>query len=146
MNQYEVRECRTKDELKRVIDLRYRILREPWAQTYESATDGLERSCVNAYIEDETGVIACGRLQQNSDQIGQIRYMAVEERVRGKGLGRMILEYLEQRAGALGLVAIELQAREHAVPFYLKHDYDIREKSFLLWGQIQHFLMGKELT
>jgi hypothetical protein len=38
-----------------------------------------------------------------------------------------------------------LQARENAVPFYLSIGYSIVEKSFLMWGLIQHFKMEKAI-
>jgi hypothetical protein len=71
-----VKFAQTKEEIERIIDLRYKILREPWQQPKETSTDGMEDKCFNAFIEDENGtVIACGRLQENENKIGQIRYM-----------------------------------------------------------------------
>jgi N-acetylglutamate synthase-like GNAT family acetyltransferase len=90
-------------------------------------------------------VIACGRLQENEGKIGQVRFMAVDNHYQGKGLGKKILVFLEEKAKELSLVKIELQARENALEFYKANGYEIKEKSFLLWGQIQHYLMEKSL-
>ena len=143
---YTVTIANSTDELAAVIDLRYRILRKPWNQPFETATDGMEEKCVNAYITDEDRVIACCRLQVNEGNVGQIRFMAVEESMQGKGLGTLILEKLEQQAEKLRLTRIELQARENAVSFYERQGYSIKEKSFLLWGIIQHYLMWKDFV
>lgn len=135
-----------KKDLEEIIELRYHILRAPWGQSRESARDDKESEAVHAILRSENGVlIACGRLQKNSETKGQVRYMAVATAWQGKGLGKLILQKLEQEAVKLGLSEIELQAREHAVDFYKSQGYGIQEKSFLLWDKIQHYLMRKEL-
>jgi N-acetylglutamate synthase-like GNAT family acetyltransferase len=134
------------DEVNRIIDLRVEVLRKPWDQPAATATDEAESKSINAFIEnDDKEVIACGRLQENQNKVGQIRFMAVSDKYQGKGLGKKIVVCLEEQAKKMGLKKIELQARENAVDFYKANGYKIKEKSFLLWGIIQHYLMEKEL-
>lgn len=141
-----VKFAQTTDDINKIIELRYRILRKPWEQPKETSTDGLETFSYNAFIEDNEGkIIACGRLQENANKIGQIRYMAVDEIHQGKGLGKLILSSLENKAIEIGLKYISLQARENALQFYKNSNYQLREKSFKLWDIIQHYLMFKEL-
>jgi N-acetylglutamate synthase-like GNAT family acetyltransferase len=143
---FKIRIAHTPEETQRIIDLRYKILRKPWNQSAETATDTLEPICINAYIENEKKeVVACGRLQENPDKVGQIRFMAVDDNQQGKGLGKIIVNALESEAKKLQLRSIELQARENAVEFYKSCGYTIKEKTFLLWGIIQHYLMEKVL-
>lgn len=132
-------------EIESIIQLRYEVLRAPWGQPKETATDDLEKTSINSYIEINSEVIACGRLQENDGKVGQVRFMAVTRNHRGKGLGEKILKQLEIVAKEKQLVKIELQARENAVKFYEKNGYTIVQSSFLLWGQIQHYLMQKFL-
>jgi N-acetylglutamate synthase-like GNAT family acetyltransferase len=142
----EVKQANTKQEVDTIINLRDKILRQPWGQPKETATDNLEETSINAYIADDTeNIVACGRLQENENKIGQIRFMAVDNSQQGKGFGKNIVEFLEIKAKELHLNKIELQARENAVKFYESMGYTIKEKSFLLWGQIQHYLMEKSL-
>ncbi len=142
----EVKEAKTKQEVEAIIDLRYKILRQPWDQPRGTGTDNLEDTSINAFIADENGVVlACGRLQENENKVGQIRFMAVDGSQQGKGLGKKIVEFLEIKGKQMGLKKIELQARENAVEFYKSNGYTIKEKSFLLWGIIQHYLMEKTL-
>lgn len=142
-----VKQAASDKEIEQIIDLRDRILRQPWGQPKETATDTLEQSSINAYIRDAAeNIIACGRLQENENKIGQIRFMAVDNTQQGKGLGKKIVEFLEVKAKQLHLSKIELQARENAVEFYKSMGYSIKEPSFLLWGQIQHYLMEKIIT
>lgn len=140
-----VRQAHTEPEFQAILQLRYKILRQPWSQPIDTATDALEHSSVNAYIEKDGLAIACGRLQENEGKTGQVRFMAVDSAWQGKGLGKDILFFLEEKAKELTLVKIELQARENAVKFYESCGYKIKETSFLLWGQIQHYLMEKQL-
>lgn len=143
----EVKQASSNNEVEKIINLRDKILRQPWGQPKETATDSLEHCSINAYIEDEAGnIIACGRLQENENKIGQIRFMAVDDSQQGKGLGKKIVVFLEIKAKELQLNKIELQARENAVKFYESMGYTIKERSFLLWGQIQHYLMEKTIT
>lgn len=143
---YTVKESRSEKELQSILELRYTVLRQPWNQSAESATDELEHESINAYIADVNGkVIACGRLQENKNKAGQIRFMAVDNNYQGKGLGKLIVEYLEKKAKEKQLELIELQARENAVKFYENSGYKIISESFLLWGIIQHYLMQKSI-
>jgi N-acetylglutamate synthase-like GNAT family acetyltransferase len=142
----EIKEVKTDEEFQRVFQLRVKVLRTPWNQDPATATDAIEKNCINAYLEDEEfRVLGCARLQKNSAEQGQIRFMAIDPSCQGKGLGKQLIHYLEQRAKSKGLNKIELQARENAVAFYTSCGYTIREKSFLLWGLIQHYLMDKSI-
>ena len=83
----------------------------------------LELLSKNAFVEIDSKIIACGRLQNNGDGIGQIRYMAISEEYQRKGLGKLILERLEDEARNLNLKKIELQwnyAPSRAFQFRLK--------------------------
>lgn len=142
---YKVLEAHHADIVKRIIQLRVDVLRKPWNQPAETATDALEPTTINAYIEDQGKIVACGRLQDNGGGVGQVRFMAVDPAYQGKGLGNLIMQFLEKRAQDLKLDTIELQARENAVSFYERNGYTIREKTFLLWGIIQHYLMVKKI-
>lgn len=142
---YKVQIAKTQNQIDSIINLRYAVLRQPWDKPKDTATDDLELSSINAYIENDREVIACGRLQDNGSELGQIRYMAVDVNYQGKGLGKLIVAKLEEEAKRIGLTSIELQARENAVEFYKGQGYSVKETSFKLWDIIQHYLMTKEI-
>ena len=142
---YKVQIANSQNTINQIIDLRYAILRQPWNKPKDTATDDLEGSSINAYIEQDEDVIACGRLQDNGNGLGQIRYMAVNANDQGKGLGKLIVAKLEEEAKRIDLKTIELQARENALEFYKSQGYEVKETSFKLWDIIQHYLMIKEL-
>jgi N-acetylglutamate synthase-like GNAT family acetyltransferase len=142
---FKVQIANNQNTINQIIDLRYAVLRQPWNKPKDTATDDLELSSINAFIEQDGCVIACGRLQDNTGGVGQIRFMAVDANYQGKGLGKLIVAKLETEAKRIGLTTIELQARENAVEFYKSQGYVVKETSFKLWDIIQHYLMTKEI-
>lgn len=142
---YTVKISKDKNTVEKIIDLRYDVLRKPWDKPKDTATDELEETAINAYIEENNKIVACGRLQNNGNGVGQIRYMAVADNYQGKGIGKLIVKKLEEEALKLNLKTLELQARENAVEFYKSCGYSIKEKTFKLWDIIQHYLMTKTI-
>jgi N-acetylglutamate synthase-like GNAT family acetyltransferase len=71
--------------------------------------------------------------------------MAVAENQQGKGLGKLVMQYMEEKARENGASEVILQARKNAVDFYRSCGYEVVEKSHLLWGKIQHYLMRKSI-
>ena len=143
----EIIEPNTSDEFKIYYDLRYEVLRKPWGQPPGSERDEREETSTHRMLIDEsTGkALAVGKLQLNSKDEAQIRYMAVLDDFQGQGLGSQILSSLEDVARINGNKWIILSARENALKFYKNNGYRIMKKTYLLFGEIQHWLMRKEL-
>ena len=143
----EIIEPTTSEEFKKYYNLRYEILRKPWGQSPGSERDeGEETSIHRMLIDESTGkALAVGKLQLNSKDEAQIRYMAVLHDFQGQGLGSQILSSLEDVARRNGNKWIILSARENALKFYKNNGYQIVKKTHLLFGEIQHWLMRKEL-
>ncbi|MEW6467321.1 MAG: GNAT family N-acetyltransferase [Bacteroidota bacterium] len=136
----------TPEEFERYYRLRWELLRKPWGWERGSELTDDEDRCVHAMIcDDQQNALAVCRLQMNSAEEAQVRFMAVRDDVQGKGLGRIIMSYMEDRAREKGAKKMVLQARENALEFYKRMNYTIVKKTHLLWGVIQHYLMEKEL-
>ena len=137
----------TSEEFKKYYNLRYEILRKPWGQPPGSERDEREEASIHRMIVDEETeeAVAVGRLQFNSSHEAQIRYMAVADEFQGKGLGSQIISALEDVAQGKGIQRIILSARENALQFYKNNGYVIMEKTHFLFGEIQHYLLGKDL-
>jgi N-acetylglutamate synthase-like GNAT family acetyltransferase len=126
--------------------LRYEVLRKPWDQPRGSEKDDQEETSVHIMAVDEKeNVLGVCRLQFNSADVAQLRFMGVKENTQGLGIGKKLIGYAEQKARSEGASKMILQAREIAVEFYKACGYSIVEKSFLMWGKIQHYLMEKKL-
>lgn len=143
---FDIKQPESEDEFRRYYHLRWKLLRAPWNQPEGSEIDDIEDQCFHVMaVDSEHNVIAVARLQFNSDTEAQIRYMAVTETHERQGLGSALIKAMETQADACACRTIVLDAREPAVGFYLKLGYMITEKSYLLFNEIQHFRMTKNL-
>ncbi|PWK28298.1 acetyltransferase (GNAT) family protein [Arcicella aurantiaca] len=138
----------TAQEWEQYYHLRFTVLREPWGQLKGSEVLKDEDQADHAMIVDaETDkIVGVARMQTNTPTQGQVRCVAVAPEVQGKGVGKLLMKYLEDVAKAKGIKEIILDARENAVKFYQSIGYDIVEDSYLLFGEIQHYKMRKELS
>jgi predicted GNAT family N-acyltransferase len=128
--------------------LRWEILRAPWGQAIGSEKDELDNDQHSFHamaLNTNNDIVGVARLHLLADSTAQLRFMAVNKISQGSGVGSLIINYLEDIAKAKHSKRIILQARENAVLFYEKHGYKIKEKSFLMYNQIQHYLMEKDL-
>ena len=133
-------------EFDQYYQLRWEMLRKPWQQPIGSERDDNENESTHRMIVDENNqVIAVGRLEQINNVMGQIRFMAVRDSAQGQGLGKQMMKALELAAKEQGLTRIVLHAREKAEAFYLGLGYQSDGLSHLLYGQIQHICMNKNI-
>ncbi len=143
---YHIKEPRTPQEFGAYFLLRWEILRKPWIQPKGSEVEIDEDICVHAMaLNEKNEIIGVCRLQFNTPEEAQIRFMAAREDYQGKGVGSVLIRYLEDKAKVGGAKVLILQARENALSFYLKHGYLNKGKTKLLFGVIQHYLMEKKL-
>jgi predicted GNAT family N-acyltransferase len=143
---FEIKQPKTEDEFKHYYHLRWKLLRAPWKQPEGSEIDDIEDQCFHVMaLDSDDNVIAVARLQFNSDTEAQIRYMAVAESHERHGIGSALIKAMETHAAASACRTIVLDAREPAVGFYQKLGYRITGKSYLLFNEIQHFRMIKNL-
>ena len=141
-----IRPPATESEFEAYYTLRWKILREPWAQPLGSERDQFEGDAIHLAAWNDAGdLIGVGRLHIVAGTCGQIRYMAVDQTQRGHGVGQAILHELENRALGSGLEEIKLNSRQDAVPFYERNGYQVLRSSHTLFGTIPHFEMRKQL-
>jgi len=136
----------TPDDFERYFQLRYEILRKPWNQPFHTVKDELEETSFHAMLVDDKGDPAgvC-RMQLNTPGEAQLRFMGIRQDLQGKNYGSLLLGYFDELARKKGCTHIILQSRENAVRFYERNGYVVKEKSYLLWGEIQHYLMEKRI-
>lgn len=140
----EVRAPRNEQEWENYFDLRYRILREPLGKERGSEKNDGDKTGEHICIYDNSILKAIARLDKtDQDHVAQVRFVAVEKAQQGKGYGRMIMEAVEEISEDRGDTKMILNARDYAVDFYLKLGYEVVEKSHLLFGVLQHYLMER---
>lgn len=144
-SKYQLKTPETEQEFLDYYNLRHKVLRAPWNQPPGSEKDELEDVSVHRMIVDENNVVvACGRLQFNSESEAQVRYLAVDDSCQGAGLGSMLLKDLETFAHEKKSKEIMLISRENALKFYEKNGYKIIKDAYTLFGTIKHKEMRKE--
>lgn len=136
----------TKEDFIAYYKLRFDVLRKPWKQLEGSEKDETDPTSIHAFIKEGEKAIACARLHLVDLNTSQIRYMAVDPAYQGKGLGKKVVFYLEDISRINNRFTLVLHARENAVKFYESCGYRVKENSYLLFGEIQHYLMEKDLS
>lgn len=143
---FYIKQPESEEEFKKYYHLRWKVLRAPWNQPEGSEIDNIEDQCFHVMaIDKKDNVIGVARLQFNTDSEAQIRYMAVAEEHKRKGIGRQLVSAMEKYSAETNHPVVVLDARIVAVEFYKKLGYRVIENSYLLFGEIQHFKMHKEL-
>ena len=146
MSNYFIRPPESKEEWKNYFIFRWELLRKPLGMSKESLEDDLEDSSYHLMgIDDENNVIASGRVHFNDNNQAQIRYMAVKDGYKRKGIGSEIVIKLEDYASSKGAKKMVLNARENALSFYLSLGYSEKGPYQSDTG-IPHSKMEKDLT
>jgi predicted GNAT family N-acyltransferase len=96
-----------------------------------------------AYDGDEP--IGAARLREYEADVGKVERVAVLESRREEGVGRALLQVLEERADALGFTTLKLHSQTRAAAFYRSLGYDRRGDEFEEAG-IPHVEMRKSLV
>ena len=141
----EIRSPKSESEFEAYYELRWRVLRMPWGQPSGSERDELDAAATHVAGFDEVKRLVCvGRLHAVETGVGQVRYMAVEESLRGLGLGQAVLDELERLAKRQGISVIVLDARESAVGFYRRNGYEAVGEGHVLFDEVRHSKMKKK--
>ena len=136
----------TTEDWDRYFDLRWRVLREPWQQPRGSERDDREDESIHLMMRATNGeALAVGRLHLNSPTEAQVRFMAVDPRWQGRGLGSAVLRELERRARVAGATSVVLNARDSAQRFYEQHGYRMEGPAETLFSGVAHVRMRKRL-
>ena len=131
------------DLYAQVLALRQLILRDPLSMTYtQEELDRDKHMVYFAYFSGE--VLGAVGLEKLSDEKAQLRQMAVHDKLQGRGVGRALVEALEDHCRQNGFKEIHLDARYPARGFYARLGYseygDIYDKI-----GIKHIDMKKTL-
>ena len=146
MSNYFIKPPESKKEWQNYFIFRWELLRKPLGMSKESLEDDIEDSSYHLMgINDENDVIASGRVHFNNKKEAQIRYMAVKDSYKRKGIGSEIVIRLEDYATSKGAERMVLNARENALSFYLSLGY-IEKGPYQSDTGIHHSKMEKNLT
>lgn len=135
----------SKEDFESYYELRWRILRKPWAQPKGSEQVETDKDSYHILAEIDDKVIGVGCIHEIEDGVGRIRFMAVDDDYQKQGIGEAMVNLLEKYAIKKKWNKVLLYAREIAVNFYLKLGYKIIDNGEPLFGVINHKIMEKEI-
>lgn len=137
---------KTDNQINKYYQFRWQLLREPWRMPIGSERDEYDEMSHHRMIVDGRGrPMAIGRLYITPDNDGQIRYMAVKNNRRSKGMGSLVLVALESLARQEGAKRLVCNAREDAIAFYEKNGFERRGELTDERGPVRHQQMVKPL-
>jgi len=111
-------------EYDELLALRYEVLRQPLGLEYHPEDIAREYKDVHfACYDDNFQLLGGLLLHDKGDNLYQMRQVAVKTSAQQKGVGKMLVQASEQYAQAQGCYRIFLEARQNAIPFYLKLNY-----------------------
>lgn len=130
-------------EYDETVHLRYKILRLPLKLEFSAEDLAKEYTDIHLAAYDEAWILrGCLVLTPKSKKVMKMRQVAVDSDAQSKGIGRALVEKSEQVALSQGYEVMELNARDVAVPFYQKLNYQVEGDMFVEVG-INHFKMVK---
>jgi GNAT superfamily N-acetyltransferase len=124
--------------------LREEILRQPLGLSLADEDLSAEANQWHFGLVDGERLVACLILVPRAANSGQLRQMAVDSRWQNRGLGRQLVEQVEQVAADRGITHLMLHARSEAIGFYERLGYQIEGEPYIEVG-IAHQTMSKRL-
>ena len=132
-------------EYDEMLDLRYRLLRQPLGLAFSDADLIKDRlSKLIGCYDDNDKLIGCCILSQMGSNTVKLRQMAIDSDSQRQGIGAKLLAFAEDKAREFGYSFVYLHARKVAVDFYKKYGYNIESEEFIEVG-IPHYEMIKNI-
>lgn len=132
------------DEYKKTIQLRDFYLRRP--QDLEISEEDLvgdeDIDMYGLYLGKE--MIGMVLLEDISKEIYYIKAIIIEEKYKGKGYGRMLMDFAEEKSREKSKSKITLKARYTAIDFYKKLGYTQTSEEHI-FKKLPHIDMEKEI-
>jgi ribosomal protein S18 acetylase RimI-like enzyme len=132
-------------EYDALIHLRTEILRIPLGLEFSEEEIEAEWDQIHiAAYDDAYTLLGCLVLKKEKDSIMKMRQVAVFEAYQSRGIGKLLVSFSEEYCKRHQIDALELHARDTAIPFYEKLNYQKIGKEFHEVG-ILHAKMKKNI-
>jgi len=145
INKVKFRSPKNQKEFDEYDFFRWKVLRDPLGKTIETLKDKFDKDSYHIMGLYNKVIIASGRVHFNNDNEAQIRYMAVDEAFRAKGIGKEVLKILEKYIKKNNAKKIILNARNDVIEFYKNSNYLAVEEYLGSDTGIPHTRMEKKL-
>jgi len=131
-------------EYQQMVQLRSELLRKPLGMEFtpEELANERDHILIGAF-EDEKMLGCCMLIRESKEEI-RLRQMAVIDKLQGKGIGRVLMQFAENIARDIGYKRMTMHARKNSIPFFEKLGYTICSDEFMEIS-IPHHEMEKKL-
>lgn len=140
-------EITTHTELEQAFALRKQVFVHEQGVPEEAELDAFDtigEGTTHVLVYDGDEPIGTGRFRLK-EGIGKVERVCVAKEARGKGIGNIIMETIEQLARKKGYKKLKLHGQTHAESFYHRLGYETTSAEFLE-ENIPHVEMTKELV
>ena len=131
-------------EMKTAFQVRRRVFVDEQGVSENLVFDGCDREAMHMVVEDGEEIIGTARIRFLPDNQAKLERMAVLASFRGKGIGRMVISFLDQELRNRQVEQLVLHAQYEAVAFYKSCGFE--ETGVPFWeADIKHIKMQKKL-
>ena len=145
--EYEAALVTTNAEREAIFALRMEVFVEEQGVPAAEELDAHDITAIHVLAretQNPANIVATARLIPYGENKSAIGRVAVKREVRGRGVGFLLMRFLENVARQRGIAFIELGGQCHAIPFYEKLGY-VAEGEIYLDCDIEHRHMSKNL-
>ncbi len=141
MSNIAIKLVETEADMEAAVGIRFRVFVDEQSVPPEIELDEYDAHATHAVAVEDGQAIGTGRmyLEGGAARIGR---MAVDLPHRRRGVGGLILSFLEEEAQAQGATEIVLHAQDYVKAFYAAHGYTEHGDTFMEAG-ILHVEMRK---
>ena len=136
----------TKEQFKAYYALRYKVLREPGGHPKGTEKDDYEPISDHFMAVNEAGeIVGAVKLYEKAPGVGHLSHLVVSPDYQHKGIGRLLMEHVEQRAKEKGYKTLGAMSRITATAYFEKFGFKITELPTLHLGTIHLVWMEKNI-
>ena len=131
-------------ELEQVFSVRTQVFVHEQNVPEEEEIDHLEDASIHFLVTDEDGKPAGAGRFRVVDAEGKIERICIMPEFRSNGVGKALMNSIEQYALSKNIKTFKLNAQNQAIPFYEKLGYTVTSDEFMDAG-IPHHTMKKHV-
>jgi GNAT superfamily N-acetyltransferase len=137
----------TREEYKEYYDLRYKVLREPWGMQKGTEKDDFEPISRHFMAIDDVKhkVVGAIKIYEREPGVGCFSHLAVADSEQGKGIGKMMIAFIEDEARKEGYKILGTQARLNTTGYFERSGYKMKGLPSHYFGTTQVVWMEKPL-
>lgn len=140
----DVRRVDSHDEYEDALTVRREVFIEEQGVPEDLEVDGKDDEATHFVASIDGNAVGAARLRQYDGRTAKVERVAVLKSHRGSGIGRALMEAVEQVAREMGYDELLLHAQVPVVAFYQRLGYEITSEQFEDAG-IPHREMRKSL-